>query len=170
MHKAGEYIGDLVYGANDGIITTFAIVASSAGANLPPSIVVVLGVANMLADGFSMATSNYLARKSEQEYKNTLISEKENEIKKKPVKNALATFLAFVLSGTVPLLPYIFGIKDNAFTYAIIATSIALFTVGSLRTRITKTKWWLAGLEMLILGASAATVAYVIGKFLGQII
>lgn len=169
MHKAGEYIGDLVYGANDGIITTFAIVASSAGANLPPSIVVVLGVANMLADGFSMATSNYLARKSEQEYQNTLISDEENKIKR-PVKNALATFLAFVLSGTVPLIPFIFGIKDHAFTYAIVATSIALFTVGSLRTRITKTKWWLAGLEMLILGASAATVAYVIGRFLGNII
>jgi len=69
---AGEYIGDIVYGANDGIITTFAVVAGVAGAALSPTIVLILGVANLFADGFSMAAGNYLARKSEKEYKKRL--------------------------------------------------------------------------------------------------
>lgn len=63
-----QYIGDLVYGGLDGIITTFAVVSGVAGANLSSNIVLILGLANLLADGFSMATGAYLSAKSEQEY------------------------------------------------------------------------------------------------------
>src|SRR5688572_33392658 len=59
-----HYLGDVVYGANDGIITTFAVVAGVAGARLSPRIVLILGVSNLLADGFSMGASNYLAIRS----------------------------------------------------------------------------------------------------------
>lgn len=62
-----EYIGSLVYGALDGIITTFAIASGVVGAGLSPGIILVLGLANVLGDGFSMATGAYLSSKSEQE-------------------------------------------------------------------------------------------------------
>lgn len=65
---AGTYIRDLVYGANDGIITTFAVVAGVAGASLSSAVVLILGFANLLADGLSMAIGNYLGTKSEQSY------------------------------------------------------------------------------------------------------
>ncbi|TSC80777.1 MAG: hypothetical protein G01um101429_86 [Parcubacteria group bacterium Gr01-1014_29] len=67
-NKSGEYLKDVVYGANDGVITTFAVVAGVAGAGLDSAIVVLLGLANLLADGFSMAASNYLGSKSERDY------------------------------------------------------------------------------------------------------
>lgn len=56
---------DFVYGSIDGTITTFAIVAGVEGANLAPSIIIALGFANVLADGFSMAASNYSGTKAE---------------------------------------------------------------------------------------------------------
>ncbi len=56
---------DAVYGAIDGAVTTFAIVAGVAGAGLSPFIVVALGIANVLADGFSMAAANYSGTKAE---------------------------------------------------------------------------------------------------------
>jgi VIT1/CCC1 family predicted Fe2+/Mn2+ transporter len=62
------FLADFVYGATDGAITTFAIVAGVVGASLAPSIVLILGFANLLADGFSMAVGNYLATKSQREY------------------------------------------------------------------------------------------------------
>lgn len=65
--RGGAYLKDMVYGANDGIITTFAIIAGVVGAALPPIVVVLLGIANVLADGFSMALSNYLGTKSERD-------------------------------------------------------------------------------------------------------
>lgn len=57
-----------VYGATDGAVTTFAVVAGVIGASLSPSIVLILGFANLLADGLSMAVGNYLAAKSRLEY------------------------------------------------------------------------------------------------------
>lgn len=63
-----QYIGDMVYGGLDGIITTFAVVSGVAGAQLGTPVILILGLANLLADGFSMATGAYLSSKSEQEY------------------------------------------------------------------------------------------------------
>lgn len=59
------YIGDAVYGANDGIITTFAIVSGVIGANLEFGVVLIIGFASLIADGFSMAASSYLSDKSQ---------------------------------------------------------------------------------------------------------
>ena len=66
-HTGGisSYIKDLVYGANDGIITTFAVVTGATGAGFDPKVVIILGVANLLADGFSMGASNFLGERSE---------------------------------------------------------------------------------------------------------
>lgn len=67
--RAGsEYIGEFVYGGLDGIITTFAVVSGVVGANLNPGIILILGAANLFADGVSMATGAYLSTKSEREH------------------------------------------------------------------------------------------------------
>ncbi|HJR46510.1 MAG TPA: VIT1/CCC1 transporter family protein [Actinomycetota bacterium] len=59
-----SYLGDFVYGAVDGTVTTFAVVAGVVGANLSASVVIILGLANLIADGFSMAVSNFLATRA----------------------------------------------------------------------------------------------------------
>lgn len=64
---AHGYLGDAVLGAIDGCVTTFAIVAGAVGAGFSGGVVVILGFANLIADGFSMAASNYLGTKSERE-------------------------------------------------------------------------------------------------------
>lgn len=61
------HLSDAVLGGIDGGVTTFAIVAGAVGGGLPGLVVVILGLANLIADGFSMAASNYLAAKSEHE-------------------------------------------------------------------------------------------------------
>ncbi|MFW6231282.1 MAG: VIT1/CCC1 transporter family protein [Nanoarchaeota archaeon] len=69
QHKtAGNYIKSAVYGGLDGIITTFAVVAGVAGASLSSGVVLILGFANLIADGISMAVGDYLSTKAEQEY------------------------------------------------------------------------------------------------------
>jgi VIT1/CCC1 family predicted Fe2+/Mn2+ transporter len=62
------YLGEIVYGGLDGIITTFAVVSGVAGAELGTGVILILGLANLFADGFSMATGSYLSTKSEQEF------------------------------------------------------------------------------------------------------
>jgi vacuolar iron transporter family protein len=74
-------IEDFVYGATDGAVTTFAIVAGVVGASLSPSVVLILGFANLFADGFSMAIGNYLSAKSRIEYVERQRKREEWEIK-----------------------------------------------------------------------------------------
>lgn len=62
-----EYLPEFVYGGIDGSVTTFAIVAGSVGADLDASVVLILGFANLFADGFSMSVGAYLAAKSEKQ-------------------------------------------------------------------------------------------------------
>jgi VIT1/CCC1 family predicted Fe2+/Mn2+ transporter len=61
-----SYLGDAVLGAIDGAITTFAVVAATLGGELPPVVAFILGVSNLVADGFSMAASNYQRARAEQ--------------------------------------------------------------------------------------------------------
>ena len=60
-----NYLRDLIYGGIDGSVTTFAIVTGVVGAHLSPAIILILGFANLVADGFSMAASNFLGTKAE---------------------------------------------------------------------------------------------------------
>lgn len=64
---AHSYLRDFIYGAVDGVVTTFAVASGVAGAGLSSGIVIVLGAANLVGDGFSMAVSNYLGTRADRE-------------------------------------------------------------------------------------------------------
>lgn len=65
--RSVSYLRDFIYGAIDGTVTTFAVVAGATGASLGATVVVIMGLANLLADGLSMAVSNYLGTRAEQD-------------------------------------------------------------------------------------------------------
>ncbi|WP_049723802.1 VIT1/CCC1 transporter family protein [Gilvimarinus polysaccharolyticus] len=75
-----NFLRDFIYGAIDGAITTFAIVAGVAGAGLSATVVVILGLANLLADGFSMAVSNYLGVRAENQLRDKTRRQEVREI------------------------------------------------------------------------------------------
>lgn len=79
-----SYLRDFVYGAIDGIVTTFAVVAGVAGAGLEDRIVIILGAANLLADGFSMAMSNLLGSRAEAQQRAQARLEEERHIQLVP--------------------------------------------------------------------------------------
>src|SRR3989338_8992798 len=73
MHReshvtSGQYLGEFVYGAVDGTVTTFAVVAGAAGGSLSPGIVLILGFANLIADGFSMAAGNFMSERTQSDF------------------------------------------------------------------------------------------------------
>ena len=161
----GTYIRDAVFGANDGIVTTFAVVAGVAGANLPLSTVLILGFANLLADGLAMGLGNYLGMKSELDLAPQI---KQSQLLLAE-KRGLATFVSFGLAGLFPLLPYVLGLPQP-FNVSIVVTGLTLFLVGSLRSLITKKPWFKAGLEMLLVGTVAAAAAYFTGDLIKRFV
>lgn len=156
-----RYLPDIVYGSNDGIITTFAIISGVIGAGLEPRVILILGLASLFADGFSMASSDYLASRSTS-----------SPIRRSSaLRKGLATFLSFVLAGSVPLFSYVVPIKASwRFPLAGILLVITLFVIGAVRTNVTQRYWVRSGVEMLIVGATAAVVAYGVGAGVSNLV
>lgn len=163
MNYKEKYLPEFIYGGIDGIVTTFAIVAGVVGAGLNPAIILILGFSNVLADGFSMASSNFLASRAEQRLG--------GDSSKKPFKTALVTFISFVLLGTAPLISFLFELifgwfSGKQFLISIILTSLSFVVIGSIKGGITGQNRFRASLETLVIGGIAALVAYVVGSFL----
>ncbi len=207
---------DIVYGGIDGSVTTFAIVAGVAGAGLSSFVIVALGLANVLADGFSMAVGNYSGTKAEldnikriraiekrhialypdgerdevreilaqkglsgqvlEDATEAITADRENwinlmiegeyglgSVDPHPVKAAMATFLAFLVAGMVPLLPFLLAL-DNAFIVSVCMTMGVFFAIGALKSRWSLTPWWRSGLETFAIGGAAAMIAYFVGS------
>lgn len=213
--KGSGNLRDIIYGAIDGSVTTFAIVAGVAGAGLSSFVIVALGLANVLADGFSMAAGNYSGTKAEldnakrlrqiearhirthpegerrevreilrlkgldgqvlEDATEAICADRESWIDMMmegeyglagvdphPLRAALYTFGAFLLAGMVPLLPFLFGVPA-AFGWSIGLTMTMFFAVGVFKSRWSLSPWWKSGGETLLIGAVAATIAYVVG-------
>ncbi|MBI4185060.1 MAG: VIT1/CCC1 transporter family protein [Proteobacteria bacterium] len=81
---ASNYIRDWVFGGIDGAVTTFAVVAGVVGAELSTRVILILGLANLLADGFSMAASNYSGTKAETDEHDRLRAVEERHLRQHP--------------------------------------------------------------------------------------
>src|SRR5688572_5726897 len=180
--KFESYLGEFVYGAIDGTVTTFAVVAGAAGAGLSSTVIVILGFANLIADGFSMGASSYLSAKSERDLKIKKHTEagKEHEPHdhahgETPLRDGLITFASFVVVGFIPFMLYvadaIFGWHIDGgqlFLWSSILTGLTFISIGLLKANVTKTKPWRAAGETFLLGAVAAVLAYALGDLLAN--
>jgi VIT1/CCC1 family predicted Fe2+/Mn2+ transporter len=217
-----SYLRDWVYGGIDGTVTTFAVVAGVAGAGLSTKTLLILGAANLFADGFSMAAANYSGTKAEsEEYEQVrrmeerhveLAPEGEREeirqifhakgfrgealdsavdvitakrqrwietmmteehglppVSRSPAKAAAMTFLAFLLCGAIPLLPFVAGAPASLWTSTVM-TGATFFSIGSLRSRWSPSSWWRAGIETFLIGITAAFLAYLVGVLLSGLV
>lgn len=227
--RNGEYIKAAVFGGLDGIITTFAVVASVAGADLKTEVVLVMGFANLLADGVSMAFGEYIGEDAEIKYKKVeqkreaweLSSYPEGEVKEmvdlyvekgiavedaeniintmakypkffvdhmmvqelglmppddedSPLKGSIVIFVSFLIFGLVPLLAYVcFNTvleANGLFGLSIGLTAVALFALGAFSSRFAASPWWRQGLFVMMNGATAAGVSYLVGYIMTEIV
>jgi VIT1/CCC1 family predicted Fe2+/Mn2+ transporter len=163
--KRGRYLPEFVYGGIDGAITTFAVVSGVLGASLSASIVLILGFANLFADGFSMAVSNYLSTKSRNDLNKSL-----RGIKANPTKTALVTFISFFIIGFIPLFSFVLAaltnsqiIIQNQFYYSIALTLIALGIVGFYKGTVLGKSKIKSSLQTILIGGIAAALAFTVG-------
>ncbi len=175
IKRIEDNLREFVYGGMDGAVTTFAIVTGAAGANFSSKVILILGLANVFADGFSMAVGAYLSEKADQQLE-AKQNNKQHEANETPLAASIATFISFVLVGFVPLsiyiIDYVFslGLGESALVYSIILTLSAFAAVGYLRAVVTKIDKSKSMLETLGLGVAAAVISYTLGTVLEKII
>ena len=222
-HKP-SYLGDAVLGAIDGTVTTFAVVASAAGAGLGPGVALVVGLANVVADGFSMAAGNALrakadheilaeARATEERHVEEVPEGEREEVRQifaakgfegrlledaveivtrdrkrwvdlmlteelglrldppDPLRAGAMTFVAFLVAGMIPLLPLLLARSllagDAVFAASVAATALTFFAVGWVKGAVLGRGRVRGGLETLLLGGAAASLAWGIGWLVG---
>jgi VIT1/CCC1 family predicted Fe2+/Mn2+ transporter len=155
----GHYLRDVVYGASDGVVTTMAVIAGATGASFETRVAIVLGLANLAADGLSMGASNYLGLKSE------LAQTGVSAAHEKPWRHGAATTAAFVVAGSLPLLSYLFiGLsRDARFALSSLLALLALTCVGIARSRFTRTSMLSSCIEVIAVAGGASAAAYVLG-------
>lgn len=162
-HYMRYFISDIMYGASDGIVTTFAIVSGVVGAALNPVIVVIIGFVSLLADGFSMGTARFLSLRATRELHGEVGDYRE------AVVHAMATFFSFVMFGSLPLIGFLIPqLADYPFLSSCIFTASALVVVGWTRGMITRVNPIRTSLETLLVGAVASSVAFGVGKLLAH--
>ena len=216
-----SYLGDAILGGIDGCVTTFAVVAGAVGGGFSGVVIIVLGMANLLADGFSMAVSNYQgtksqrqqieeARRSEERQVEEIPEGEREEIRQifaakgfsgetlerivqtitnderlwvdtmlteelgmevegpDPLRAALATGVAFLVVGFLPLIPFLIPnlAADTRFLASAVAAGFAFFAVGAAKGFVLERPVLRAGVETLLTGGGAALLAYLVGSWL----
>ena len=163
-----RYLSEFVYGAVDGTVTTFAVVAASAGAGISSAVILILGVANLIADGFSMGASAYLAASAEHEE-----SARDTQKRASPKIIGAVTFLAFVVVGSVPVLPYLVDVVAGSkvpgttlFYVSSALTAVTFLAIGFIKGKVGNQSPWREATVTLLLGAIAAGLAYFAGDIL----
>lgn len=170
-----DYLSEFVYGGIDGTVTTFAVVAGATGANLGSSVVIILGFANLLADGLAMGVGSYLSSKSriQMARKNGIVEPDADLLS--PVINGLSTYTSFILVGLTPLLVYVadhvfkLGLS-NLFVYSSVLTGLAFIVIGLMKSQVAHTSKIRGITETLLLGFIAALFAYAVGAWLERLI
>ena len=169
-------IRDFIFGAIDGTGTTFAVVSGVSGAGLPFGVLIVLGVANLVADGFSMGIGNFLGSRADQQQRAHTRREEEYHIRTVPegereeIRRIFAS-KGFSGAGLLPLLPFIYqaivpGGLPQAFFWSMGLAGAVFFTIGALKGLFVEQRWYWAGLEILAIGGVAAGLAYLVGAVL----
>jgi VIT1/CCC1 family predicted Fe2+/Mn2+ transporter len=157
-------IAQFVYGATDGTVTTFAVVAGAQGGGLGKREVLILGFANLFADAFSMGISSYLGEEAGEETKTKFN-------RSRVIFRSSATFFAFILLGFVPLMSFVFiDTTADAFRVSIVLTACAFITIGFVKAIVTGAKVYRSVLETLLLGSIAALIAYGVGALIERMV
>lgn len=156
MKKIGQflYLPQIIFWGIDGLVTTFAVVAGATGGWLAAKTVIIMGIANVLADGVSMSIGAYLSTREEH---------------KKNLSASLVwfhTFVAFVFFGFLPLLPYILHAHKDIFLLSCVITGASFIFIWYLKGVMNNKSIPRAIIQVVILGGIAASVAYYAGVFL----
>jgi vacuolar iron transporter family protein len=222
--RAGGKSGALraaIFGVNDGLVSNLSLIFGVAGAGVDNKVVILAGVAGLLAGAFSMAAGEYISVRVQREVFERLIHLEAHEIGSEPEEEraelaelyvrkgisreladrlaeeimndpalaldthareelgldpdeglgspeaaAGASFVMFSVGAFVPLVPFLFGSGAAAVAVSAGLSAAALFGVGAAMSYLTGRTPVLSGIRMLLIGAAAATITYLVGKLL----
>ena len=156
-----EMLSEFVYGGMDGVITTVAIIAGTMGADISTKYALILGLSNILADGFSMGISRYNSLVD-------IVASNSELSRTSPILSALATFFFFVLMGLIPLFPFLMNIeKENIRKWLVFSSLVAFLLIGGVKGMYSR-RFKKSIFEVVFIGSIGAAISYFVASYMNN--
>ena len=159
LHGAVGSIREIVFGLEDSLVSTLGAVTGIAAGTDSSYIVMLSGLVLIAVESVSMAAGSYLSSEAAGE------AERRNE---HPLRAAVVMFIAYVVGGMFPLVPYLVFPVYQAYLPSIVVTILALFLLGVWKGKITGRSRLLSGLQMTTVSVAAAFLGYLIGRLVAN--
>ncbi len=152
-------IRNLIFGAEDSLVSTVGLISGIAIAGIPRSSILISGIILIFVEAFSMAAGSFLSERGTEE-----IVEKKNFPLAYPIIGGVIMFVSYFVSGFVPLLPYFFAEVSLAFKISVTLSLVALFLLGTLSAKKFGVPPIKSGVRMLIIGGAAIAIGILVGN------
>lgn len=165
MHaKKIAYLRNFVFGVEDSLVSTVGLLSGIAAAGEESHTIILAGIVLVFVEAFSMGVGSLLSDNSAKELESGA-----EEPLGKSLGGSLTMFVSYFISGAVPLAPYVLFRTETAFTVSIVLSMIALFSLGMISGKITKTSLVRQGLKMCTIGGIAILLGVIVGGVLSVV-
>jgi len=156
--EEAEDVHDTVFGAMDGMICTMAVISGVAGATSDNTIILIAGIAALLAEAVSMGFSGYMSDK----LREGILAAKRIKDYEKPERESIMLLLTTLGGGILILIPFAIFIPEPL-TWSILLAGFLLFGLGARFAKLAKRNALIGGIETMTFGMFAAAVTYFVG-------
>ena len=152
-------VRNFTFGVEDSLVSTVSLLSGVATAGISPKNIFITGIILIFVEAFSMGVGSVLSESSAEEYKN----QKETSFKK-PIRDGIIMFFSYLITGFIPLFPYMFFHGSFAFWLSIILSLFVLFMLGVINAKLSHLNVLKNGFMMLVVGGIAISAGVLIGK------
>jgi len=153
-----NHVRNFVFGVEDSLVSTVGLLSGIAYASVDKKTILLTGIILIFVEAFSMGVGSFLSETSTEEYLN-------HKTSGKTIKDAIIMFTSYLLSGFIPLSPYLIFNTKTAFWYSIVVSLGALFILGVVSAKLLKTKILKSASRMLLIGGIAIVAGVIVGRF-----
>lgn len=158
-------VRNFTFGVEDSLVSTVGLLAGIAVANVDRKSIIITGLVLIFVEAIAMAVGSLISEQSVEEYK----AEGQRTSMAGPIFASGVMFLSYVLSGLIPLAPYLYSTGQEAVIASVSLTLLALFALGAVNAKMFRAKVWRDGLFTLILGGAAILVGIIVGQLASHI-
>jgi VIT1/CCC1 family predicted Fe2+/Mn2+ transporter len=158
-----SYLRNFVFGTEDSLVSTVGLLSGITIAGMGSKEILITGAVLIFVEAFSMAAGSFLSEYSAEEYLHQT-----GASSRRSFVDGVIMFFSYLIAGAVPLFPYVFWEPSGALFISILASLVALFTLGVVSARVSGVGIIRRGLRMLIVGGIAIAVGVLVGQATGQ--
>lgn len=156
------YFRNFVFGVEDSLVSTVGLLSGVAIAGMSSREILVTGLVLIFVEGISMAAGSFLSESSAEE-----LATKKDAVSEQSYIASFIMLVSYIVSGFIPLAPYLFLSVTAAFPVSIAVSLIALFLLGTLSGALSRTHFLKSALRMMLIGGLAIGVGIGVGNIAG---